>query len=73
MYILRHNEASIRHDETMINNPIIENKIGQPDWRVATEGGYLIYYDDYQARFGVPYDYEEYSDSPINSYTFPFS
>ncbi|MGN8844783.1 hypothetical protein ACTNDN_18420 [Niallia sp. HCP3S3_B10] len=50
---------------------LIEDQIGQPDWRVSTEGGYLIYYDDYQAGFGVPYDYEEYSDSPINSYYLP--
>lgn len=51
--------------------PIIENQIGQPDWRIGSEGGYILMYKDYQAGFGVPYDYEEYPESLIHSYHLP--
>lgn len=51
--------------------PIIESQIGQPDWRLESEGGYILMYKDYQAGLGVSYDYEDYPESPINSYYLP--
>lgn len=53
--------------------PTIESHMGSPDWRTETEGGYYLMYSTCNCGFGVEYDYEQYTQSPVNSYYLPIN